>query len=148
MIEELEIRVATLDEIIDLRIELLIRGTVRVSARFDGDDADDTRHFGAFSPTANLACASCMNADLEGQPAWQLRGMATHEEYRSQGLGTRLLTFMETQLSDPDRPALLWCNARVGAVGFYQQAGWETVSDVFEIAGVGPHRKMVKTLAR
>ncbi|MGI8983191.1 MAG: GNAT family N-acetyltransferase, partial [Acidimicrobiales bacterium] len=35
--------------------------------------------------------------------------------------------------------AELWCNARMSAVGFYLRAGFEVVSDEFDVAGIGAH---------
>jgi predicted GNAT family N-acyltransferase len=146
-LDELTIRIADLDEVLALRTEVLIRGSDRVSPHFDRDDADDTRHFGAFLQTSNIACASVMSAQFNGGPGWQLRGMATHEAYRSRGLGRQLLKFIELEVDAAGASNLLWCNARVGAVAFYERAGWETVSDVFEVESVGPHRRMTKKLS-
>jgi predicted GNAT family N-acyltransferase len=145
---EVEIRIARLDEIIDLRTDVLIRDTVRVSPQFDGDADDDTRHFGAFDGASNIACSSCMRSEYEGLPAWQLRGMATRQDRRCQGLGARLLAFIEGESLRTGSAELLWCNARVRAVAFYERAGWTTVGDVFEVTGVGPHRKMVRAPSR
>ena len=36
----------------------------------------------------------------------------------------------------------MWCNARKGAVWFYQRLGFVTVSEEFEIAPIGPHYVM------
>ena len=146
-LDDLTIRIADLDEILALRIGVLIRGSDRVSPHFDGDDADDTRHFGAFLRERNIACASLMVSDFESSQAWQLRGMATHEAYRSRGLGGQLLNFIEAEVVAADTPKLLWCNARVSAVAFYEHSGWETVSDVFEVEGVGPHCRMTKRIS-
>jgi len=46
----------------------------------------------------------------------------------------------------PAAPRLLWCNARVPAVGFYESLGWRVVSERFEIPTAGPHVKMVRRL--
>jgi predicted GNAT family N-acyltransferase len=144
MSDGVEIRIARLAEIIDLRSDVLIRGTVRVSPQFDGDSAADTLHFGAFDGASNIACASCMQGEYENQPAWQLRGMATQQGRRSQGIGASLLAFIEDELLASNPNGLLWCNARLGAVGFYERAGWKTTGDVFEVTGVGPHREMFR----
>jgi len=146
MIDAVQIRLASLNEIIALRADVLIGGTDRGSAAFDGDDATDTKHFGAFIGSTNVACASCMRSDREDAPAWQLRGMATHADHQSLGIGAQLLAFIEAEYAT--LAALLWCNARTGAVAFYERAGWRCTSEVFEIAGVGPHREMEKLLGR
>jgi hypothetical protein len=43
--------------------------------------------------------------------------------------------------------SLLWCNARTGALSFYEQFGWSISSDEFDIPTVGPHRRMLRTLS-
>ena len=47
-------------------------------------------------------------------------------------------------IDDPEAPRLLWCNARVPAMGFYQKLAWQVVSDEFHIPTAGPHVKMVR----
>ena len=37
---------------------------------------------------------------------------------------------------------LLWCNARLAAVGFYERAGMVTTGDVWEEPVIGPHIAM------
>ena len=148
MSNEVEIRTARLAEIIDLRTDVLIRGTVRVSPQFDGDSAADTLHFGAFDGASNIACASCMQSEYKNQPAWQLRGMATQQGRRSQGIGARMLAFIENEFLRTIPNGLLWCNARLDAVAFYERAGWKTRGDLFEVTGVGPHREMVRAPSR
>lgn len=66
----------------------------------------------------------------------QLRGMATDPSAQGQGLGSVLLRAV--QASGP-----LWCNARLRARPFYARAGWHPIGEVFEIAKVGPHQRMV-----
>ncbi len=42
---------------------------------------------------------------------------------------------------------LLWCNARVVALGFYTKLGLHTEGDEFDIPGIGPHYVMTRWLA-
>jgi GNAT superfamily N-acetyltransferase len=72
---------------------------------------------------------------------WRVRGMATAPAARGRGLGARVLA----ELIDHARAqgaSLIWCNARVGAVGLYARAGFVAVGDPFEEPGIGPHRRM------
>jgi hypothetical protein len=92
-----------------------------------------------------VCCASFIQKPLESLPAWQLRGMATNTEHQGKGFGRILLTGAEKILIDLSPIRLLWCNARVKAVPFYQKLGWEIISDVFEKTA-GPHRQMKKKL--
>ena len=61
-------------------------------------------------------------------------------------MGRQLIGRAEEALAREGRAGLLWCNARLPAVGFYQKLGWAAVSDVFEIPTAGPHVKMTKRL--
>jgi predicted GNAT family N-acyltransferase len=76
--------------------------------------------------------------------AWQLRGMATAESVRGTGVGAAVLAAC-VEAVRRGGGAFLWCNARVGAVGFYARAGWTAFGDTFEVDGVGPHVAMWRT---
>jgi GNAT superfamily N-acetyltransferase len=147
--DDLELRRASLDEILPLRHAELRPGLPLDAARFDGDDEPDTRHFGAFlrATGAPVACVSCMRRPRDGQDAWQVRGMATRGDLVRRGIGRALLRHALAALREEGEPDLLWCNARVAALGFWERGGWRAVSDVFDIAGVGPHRTMERRLA-
>jgi GNAT superfamily N-acetyltransferase len=135
------VRGAALAEIIGLRHAVLRAGMPRLAAEFDGDDEPATLHVGAFLGDGTVAgCASAMRCPFEDRAAHQLRGMATRPDLVGRGIGLRVLRFVEGALA----PGLLWCNARAPAVGFYRRAGWTVVSDVFDIPGAGPHRRMIR----
>lgn len=144
------IRRASLDEIVDLRHVILRAGLAREEAIFPGDDEDTSRHYAGVDATTGrvVGCATIhLNAWL-GEPAWQLRGMATDPAVRRAGIGRALLKLLEHDLrADRSSPPQLWCNARTPAIGFYQRMGWSVVSDVFEIPTAGPHVRMTKRLA-
>ena len=146
VLASLDIRRALLDEIVQLRHDVLIVGTERLSPEFPGDHDATTRHFGAFDGQHNVCCATFLHSTWEDTPAWQLRGMATAPAYRSKGIGGALLAFAEGVLRDEDGPIRLWCNARIKAAPFYAKHGWQYASDEFVIDGVGPHFKMTKAL--
>lgn len=132
-----------LEDVIGLRHQVLRQGLPRQAAIFDGDDDPAARHYGAFEDGRLIGCATLHLNRWDGQPAWQLRGMAVAEGLRSRGIGRQLLRFIDQDLSDsPVR--FLWCNARVPASAFYQKLGWEVVSEVFEIPTAGPHVKMIR----
>ena len=146
---DITVRRADLDELVDLRHAVLRQGLPRGEAVFPGDDAPTARHYGAFRGREILCCATLHASAWEGEPAWQLRGMATAPQARRTGLGRRVLELIEDDLrEDAGRVLLLWCNARVPAVAFYREMGWEVVSDEFEIPTAGPHVRMVKRLKR
>ena len=139
-------RAATLEEIITLREEVIIRGTNRSEPYFEGDRDPTTRHFGAFEGDRTVGCLTFLPRVWKGEPAWQLRGMATHPEYQLTGIGAGLLAFAERSLLAEGPLRLFWCNARTPATGFYVKQGWRIASEEFPVEGVGPHFKMVKDL--
>lgn len=77
--------------------------------------------------------------------AWRLRGMATAERWRSKGVGSAVLAaVVEHVVSAGGR--LLWCNARVPAVNFYERAGFERVGEEWDEPYIGPHVTMARKL--
>jgi GNAT superfamily N-acetyltransferase len=143
---ELTIRRAGIEEILALRHAELRPGLPRESADFDGDREPATRHFGAFltGTGENVGCASFMLRPWAGEPAYQLRGMATRADVVCRGIGRALLGFADRELARETGVRLLWCNARTGAAPFYTRLGWAIVSDPFDVAGVGPHYRMLR----
>jgi GNAT superfamily N-acetyltransferase len=143
----LELRRASVEELLDLRHGVLRQGLPREAAIFEGDDEPNTRHYGAFHRRTAVGCATLMLNRWDGEPAWQVRGMATDARFRSRGLGAALLGMAEAELADEGLPLrLLWCNARVPAARFYEKLGWAVRSDPFDIPTAGPHVKMTKRL--
>ncbi|HZL38416.1 MAG TPA: GNAT family N-acetyltransferase [Tepidisphaeraceae bacterium] len=151
MSEQPEIRRAAWREIVDLRHAVLRADLPREAAIFAGDELESSRHFGAFMPRDGgafaVSCATFHLGQWESQPALQLRGMATAPDFRRKGLGRALLDLAERDvLQDKSAPRVLWCNARVPAIGFYELLGWRVVSERFEIPTAGPHVRMLKKL--
>jgi len=133
------------NDVIDLRHEVLRHGLPRHTAQFDGDDVPDARHYAALIERRLVGCATLHPSRWDSRPAWQLRGMAVSSGERGRGIGRLLMHFMEKDLLDT--PVLqLWCNARVPAIGFYQKLDWRVVSGVFEVPTAGPHVKMIRNL--
>ena len=138
------------EEILPLRHRVLRPGLPFESARFKGDALPESVHLALYAgdPESVVAVASLyrQSREVPSSPrlADQLRGMASAPEVRGQGYGALLLQYAEA-LSRERGVEELWFNARISAQGFYARAGFETVSDVFEIPGVGPHVVMIKT---
>lgn len=83
-----------------------------------------------------------------GAPAaWRIRGMATADGRRGEGLGCQVLeALLAHVLAHGGAAPYVWCQARVGARSFYQRAGFEVVDGPFELPGIGPHFSMACTL--
>lgn len=145
----MQIRILTAAETHPLRLAILRVGMPPESAIFPGDDAPDTRHFGAFENGALTGIATILRAPLPEQPAvaaaWQLRGMATVPAVRGRGCGLALLDACAAYVRE-NGGAILWCNARTPALGFYRKAGFETIGGEFEIPTAGPHFRMMRKM--
>ena len=142
------IRRARADEVVDLRHRVLRGGLARETAVFPGDDDPAARHFVAEREGRVVGTLTLHLNQWNGQPAWQLRGMAVDPTKQGTGVGAQLLLASEQSLLDDSALTQLWCNARVPAVAFYEKHGWTAVSDVFEVPTAGPHVKMIKRLSR
>lgn len=140
------------NEVIPLRHRVLREGKPRETAVFAGDELATTTHWGACAEDGRiLAVATLMRSPKPGASAssaaaWQVRGMASAPEVRGQGFGAAVLQAVMDFVVSEEPGALLWCNARVVALGFYRAQGFETEGPEFEIAGVGPHFVMWRRL--
>jgi predicted GNAT family N-acyltransferase len=70
--------------------------------------------------------------------SWRLRGMATSPEVRGQGVGTAVLRAVIAHVGACGG-GILWCNARVTALGLYERGGMRRAGDVWEEPQIGPH---------
>lgn len=83
----------------------------------------------------------------EGHRPWRLRAVATEERRRREGLGALVLDAVIDHITE-DAPALLWCNARLGAAAFYTDAGFSSTGPVFTVEHLGDHVVMYRALER
>lgn len=132
-----------------LRSEILRPGQAPEELVYHGDDAPDTLHAAVFERGEAIAAASVMRDSFPPRPGacdWRVRGMATLRHARRRGAGSALLDMCIEHVRDAGG-ALLWCNARVPARGFYERAGLAALGEVFEIPRIGPHVLMWLALA-
>jgi GNAT superfamily N-acetyltransferase len=147
------LRRGSVEEIIDVRHAVLRAGLARETAVFSGDDLPTTRHYAALARGAEgegkaVCCLTLLRSEWEGQSAWQLRGMATMTGLQRSGIGRELVRYAEEDARGVEPGVrVMWCNARVGAAGFYERLGWEIVSrEPFELPHAGMHVKMRKRM--
>jgi ribosomal protein S18 acetylase RimI-like enzyme len=69
---------------------------------------------------------------------WRLRGMATSPEARGQGVGSAVLAGVVAHIAEAGG-GILWCNARVAALGLYERAGMQRWGEVWDDPEIGPH---------
>ena len=131
-----------------LRRQVLRPGQPWSSVDHDYDSWPDTFHVAAFGPRGEVAACASFHPDTaphrpgsDAAHMWRLRAMASLPEVRGLGYGAAALRY---GIAEIRRRAgrLLWCNARSGAVGFYERLGFSIVGDEFEIPPIGPHYVM------
>ncbi|RYU94875.1 GNAT family N-acetyltransferase [Emticicia agri] len=93
------------------------------------DDADGL-HYGLFE---NNQLVSVISLFIKAEQA-QFRKFATDSAYQGKGYGTQLLNFLIKEAKYLGIKELI-CDARVTAIGFYEQFGMETGSEVFQKSG-------------
>lgn len=138
----LEIRFISAADTLAIRLEEL-RKNIPLPVEFEGDLEEETIHLGAFYKNNLVAISSYMMANtnsFEGKQ-FQLRGMATLKEYQGMGAG-KLMLKKVIELLQERKVDVLWCNARVVAVPFYQKQGFSIYGNSFDINYVGEHYKM------
>ena len=77
---------------------------------------------------------------------YRLRGMATDWLFQRQGLGSLIIAeaMKELKMRGCD---LIWFNARTSAEIFYDKLGFNSLPEIFDIALIGPHKIMYKSLS-
>jgi GNAT superfamily N-acetyltransferase len=74
-------------------------------------------------------------------PAWRLRGMATEDARRGEGVGAAVLEAL-LEHCQSEGGGELWCNARTPARTFYLRAGFDEVGPEWVDPEIGPHVRM------
>jgi GNAT superfamily N-acetyltransferase len=130
------------DEVIALRQAVLRPHQRPDEVRFPDDDGPATAHFCARDDDGQVVGVVSLMKQCPpwqtGLDAWQLRGMATASEWRGMGVGRALVGAVFDHVA-AGGGGLLWCNARLAAVGFYERAGMVTTGDIWQEPVIGPH---------
>lgn len=131
-----------------VRQPVLRKGKPIETCIFEGDDLEDTHHFGFYKNnhlTGIISLFSKINPTFAAKKQGQIRGMAVLEEYQKQGIGDVLVKHCEDFCIKND-VRLIWFNARTAAVGFYKKLNYQIVGEAFDIKDVGEHYLMYKEL--
>jgi len=100
-------------------------------------EPDGAHAVGAFDGEEMIA-AGLIAPDRQRPGSWRVRGMATKAHARGRGAGTAVLAaLLEHARAEGARS--VWCNVRTPARALYERAGFRTVSDEFQLPGIGPH---------
>ena len=132
-----------------IRNKILRPGKPLASCFFDGDENENSYHFGIFEDEKDLiGVASFFNKNNENfntNKVFQLRGMAVLDGYQGKGVGANLLIHAEAYMKN-FKSVIVWCNARSVAIPFYKKIGYQTKGSPFQIPEVGEHMVMYKLL--
>jgi len=118
------------------------------TCQFDNDMDEDSFHLGGYNEDQLTSIASFYldnNSQFPEEFQYRLRGMATIKEFRGRGYSTDLLSTAFPLIKN-NHVKVLWCNARTESTEFYSKMGFETIGNVFDIDGVGPHFLMKKLI--
>ena len=124
-----------------IRHQILRAGQPVETCFYPGDDATGTFHLGVYKNGQLVSIGSFyaeQQPDLSFASQYRFRGIATLPIHRNKGYAAALIKFAIERLITKG-VAVIWCNARISALGLYKNLGFEIVSDEFEIAGIGPH---------
>lgn len=131
-----------------VRQPVLRKGKPIESCIFEGDDLENTHHFGLFENenlTGIISLFEKINPIFADKNQAQIRGMAVLETHQKRGIGEALVKHCENYCNENDTD-LIWFNARTAAVGFYKKMNYETLGEAFDIIDVGEHYLMFKKL--
>jgi GNAT superfamily N-acetyltransferase len=146
--DAVEVRPVALEDVLPIR-QRILRPYQRVQdVEFEGDRRPGALHVGAFVADRLVGAASILphaHPVLADPNTWRIRGMAVDDDVRDRGIGGALLD----RCLDHARSrgaALVWCNARIGAVRFYERHAFLSEGDPFDVDLIGRHVRMRRTL--
>lgn len=114
----------------------------------DIDEQEGAFHLGAFYQ-GELVCIGSFfkqkHSQFSIQNQYRLRAMATLPKAQKNGAAKALLEFAFKKLQEEEQ-GMLWCDARIIAVGFYEKLGFVKSGKKYEIPIIGNHYLMYKKL--
>lgn len=134
----MEVRVVGPEETLDLRQRVLRPHLTPDEVRAQGDGTPGLAVFvdGRVVATANVRPEGMPGDERPGD--WRLRGMASDPELRGRGYGAVALR-AALDYARERGATRVWCNARTGALGFYERHGFTVVGEEFDLPDAGPH---------
>lgn len=133
--------VVPVEEIFALRWAVLRTGRPRETAVYPEDARADTFHIAAYDDEGAVqGCVTFLPDPMPGEEgtAFRFRGMGSAPEVRGQGFGAAALTAGLREAAARGA-ALVWCNGRTSATGFYEHLGFTAVGPEFTLEPSGPH---------
>lgn len=139
----------TFEDIHDLRVRVLRKGTPVSHAQYPEDAYDDVvhlaiRHDDQFVATSTWFTKEC--PERPGVLAVQLKGMAVDDSLQISGYG-RALIDAGISLARERNAQIVWARARDSAVGFYEKCDFTVVGDGFiDEPTAMPHHIVVRNV--
>lgn len=137
----------TVDDIMDLRVRVLRKGTPVTHAHYAEDAYPDVVHLGIVENGAAIATSTWFSKECPvrpGVPSMQLKGMAVDDRIHTSGYGRQLID-AGIELARSTSAQLVWARARDSAMGFYEKCGFVSVGDGFIDEPTGmPHHIVVR----
>ena len=110
----------------------------------DIDERRDAIHLGTFDGEKIVSIGSLFemkSTKISFEKQYRLRAMATHPDHRGKDCG-KILVEKAIEILREKKVDVLWCDARIGAVGFYQSLGFNVLDEVYDVPNIGPHKFM------
>jgi GNAT superfamily N-acetyltransferase len=142
------IKKITAVETFSVRHPVLRAGKPIETCNFDGDNLITTTHFGFFDNEILVGVITLKeekNSVFDHLTQYRIRGMAVLENYRKTGIGAKLVQHTENFVRQKNG-GLIWFNARIVALSFYENLGFQIIGDDFDIDDIGKHFLMFKKL--
>jgi len=121
---DLEIKRVLVEDVLNIRHEVLWPDKSPEFVKLPEDDK--ATHFGLFFNDQIVSAISLFSC---GQNV-RFRKFATLETFQNKGLGSKLLQFVIDDSREQGYEKI-WCDARSGALGFYEKFGFTKFSDSF-----------------
>ncbi|RDX35670.1 GNAT family N-acetyltransferase [Kangiella sp. HD9-110m-PIT-SAG07] len=141
---KITIKSVDIEDIYPLRHQVLRSGQPIETCYYPEDERAGVFHIAAYIGDDIVGIASFYPEQqkvLKAQQSWRLRGMATAESVRGQGVGKAIL-LEGIEYCRQKGADLLWCNARASASGFYCKLNFAILGEAFIIDNIGPHYLM------
>jgi GNAT superfamily N-acetyltransferase len=95
-------------------------------------DDEEGIHFGLFDNNQLISVVSWFR---RSEREAQFRKFGTLEQFRNQGYGARLMSYI-IDFSKMEGIEILWCNARIDALSLYKRLGFKETETTFNKGGI------------
>ncbi len=108
------------------------------------DNNSNTFHLGTFIGKQVVSIGTFIkeqNPKFKNKSHYRLRAMATDTNYQAQGCG-KTLFLKGLEILNNKNIELLWCDARIHAIPFYESLNMKSLDAVYLINNIGLHKTM------